>query len=53
METLKAAEVLVKKGFKVMVYTTDDPIIAKELENMGMRVRHASWFGNWIKERNN
>ena len=35
VETLKAAEVLVKKGFKVMVYTTDDPIIAKELENIG------------------
>ncbi len=35
IETIKASEVLVKKGFKVMVYTTDDPIIAKELENIG------------------
>ena len=26
---------LVKKDFKVMVYTTDDPIVAKELENIG------------------
>jgi thiazole synthase len=34
-ETLKAAEVLIKDGFKVMVYTTDDPIIAKRLEEMG------------------
>ncbi len=34
-ETLKATEMLVKKGFKVMVYTTDDPIVAKELENLG------------------
>jgi thiazole synthase len=35
IETIKAAEVLVKKDFKVMVYTTDDPIVAKELENIG------------------
>lgn len=35
IETLKAAEILVKNNFKVMVYTTDDPIVAKELENIG------------------
>jgi len=35
METLKAAEILVKEGFKVMVYTSDDPIIAKQLEEIG------------------
>ena len=35
VETIKAAETLVKKDFKVMVYTTDDPIVAKELENIG------------------
>ncbi len=33
--TLEAAEVLVKDGFKVMVYTNDDPIIAKRLEEIG------------------
>lgn len=33
--TLKAAEILVKEGFKVMVYTSDDPIIAKRLEEIG------------------
>ena len=33
--TLEAAEVLIKDGFKVMVYTNDDPIIAKRLEEMG------------------
>lgn len=33
--TLKAAEILVKEGFKVMVYTTDDPLIAKRLEEIG------------------
>ena len=35
VETLKAAEVLIKDGFDVMVYTSDDPIVAKELEQMG------------------
>ncbi|WP_409524218.1 thiazole synthase [Nitrincola sp. MINF-07-Sa-05] len=35
VETLKAAETLIKDGFKVMVYTSDDPIVAKELEAMG------------------
>jgi len=33
--TLKAAEELIDDGFKVMVYTSDDPIIAKRLEEMG------------------
>jgi thiazole synthase len=35
VETLAAARTLVKEGFKVMVYTSDDPIIAKELEEIG------------------
>ncbi len=34
-DTLVAAEELIKDGFKVMVYTNDDPIIAKRLEEMG------------------
>jgi thiazole synthase len=34
-ETLHAAEVLVKDGFDVMVYTSDDPIAARELEAIG------------------
>ncbi len=34
-DTLIAAEELIKDGFKVMVYTNDDPIIAKRLEDMG------------------
>lgn len=34
-QTLDAAEQLVKEGFKVMVYTNDDPIIAKRLEVIG------------------
>lgn len=35
VETIKAADVLVRDGFKVMVYTSDDPIVAKELEDLG------------------
>lgn len=35
MQTLKAAQILVDDGFDVMVYTNDDPLIAKELENIG------------------
>ncbi|OAN45456.1 thiazole synthase [Magnetospirillum moscoviense] len=34
-ETLAAAEALIKDGFKVMVYCSDDPIQAKKLEDMG------------------
>lgn len=34
-ETLKAAETLVADGFEVMVYTSDDPIVARELEQIG------------------
>ena len=35
IETIKSTEVLVKEGFKVMVYCTDDPIMAKKLEDVG------------------
>ena len=35
IETLKSTEVLVKEGFQVMVYCSDDPIIAKKLEDLG------------------
>ncbi|WP_299181457.1 thiazole synthase [uncultured Neptuniibacter sp.] len=35
VETIKAADELVRDGFKVMVYTSDDPIVAKELESIG------------------
>ena len=35
IETLKAAKVLIDDGFEVMVYTSDDPIVAQELESMG------------------
>ena len=35
IETIKAAEVLVKYGFDVMVYTSYDPIIARQLAEIG------------------
>jgi thiazole synthase len=35
VETLAAAQTLVRDGFKVMVYTSDDPIIARQLEQIG------------------
>lgn len=34
-ETLKAAEILVREGFEVMVYCSDDPVQAKMLEELG------------------
>ncbi len=35
IQTLKAAEILVKDGFDVMVYTSSDPLIARQLEEIG------------------
>lgn len=35
IETLRAAEALLKDGFEVMVYCTDDPLMAKRLEELG------------------
>ncbi len=35
LETIKACEVLAKDGFTIMAYTSDDPIIAKRLEDAG------------------
>ncbi len=37
-ETLKAAEVLVKEGFEVFPYTTDDLVVAKRLVDAGCRI---------------
>ena len=35
IETLKSTEILTKEGFNVMVYCTDDPLMAKKLEDVG------------------
>ena len=34
-ELLKAAKVLIKEGFTILPYTTDDPIVCKKLEDLG------------------
>ncbi len=36
VQTLEAAEVLVKEGFTVMCYTSDDPVMARRLEDLGV-----------------
>ena len=35
IETIKSTEILVKEGFEVMVYCTDDPILSKKVEDVG------------------
>ena len=35
IETIKSTKILVKEGFKVLVYCTDDPLLAKKLEDLG------------------
>lgn len=35
METIKACEVLAKEGFSVLAYSSDDPIVAKKLQDVG------------------
>jgi thiazole synthase len=35
VETLKATDILVREGFEVMVYTNDDPVVARELAKRG------------------
>ena len=35
IETIKSTRTLVKEGFKVMVYCTDDPLLAQKLEDLG------------------
>ncbi len=34
-QTLKACETLIKDGFRIMVYTTDDPVMARRFEELG------------------
>ena len=35
IETIKSTKILVKEGFNVMVYCTDDPLLARKLEDAG------------------
>ena len=49
IETIKAAEVLVKEKFEVMVYCSDDPIACK-LRRCWSSSRNAAWFVNWNRK---
>ncbi|MDR3163208.1 MAG: thiazole synthase [Helicobacteraceae bacterium] len=57
VETLGACETLAKEGFSVMVYTTDDPIMAKRLESAGaaavMPLASAIGSGQGVQNRFN
>jgi thiazole synthase len=57
IDTLKACERLVKDGFTVLVYTTDDPIVARKLEEAGatsvMPAGSPIGSGQGILNRNN
>jgi len=35
IETIKSTKILVKEGFKVLVYSSDDPLLARKLEDIG------------------
>ena len=56
-ETLKSTKVLVKEGFKVMVYCTDNPLLAKKLEDVGasaiMPLASPIGSGLGIQKKNN
>lgn len=51
IETLRATEMLVKDGFDVMVYCTDDVVFAKRLEEGGCGSNHAGGFADWLRPR--
>jgi thiazole synthase len=52
--TFQAAEILIKDGFKVMVYTNDDPIMARRFEELGCVavMPLAAPIGSWLGIRN-
>ena len=54
IETIKSTKTLVKEGFKVMVYCTDDPLMAKMLEDVGasaiMPLSSANRIRSWNSE---
>ncbi|GHS85173.1 thiazole synthase [Campylobacterota bacterium] len=57
IETLKACEILAKEGFSVMVYTNDDPIMARRIESAGaaavMPLASAIGSGQGVQNRFN
>ena len=50
IETLKTAEKLVNNNFKVLAYCTDDPVLAKNLENVVLSY-YALRLSYWIRAR--
>ena len=52
IETIKSTKILVKEGFKVMVYCTDDPLLAKKLEDNGASAIMPLSFSNRLRFRN-
>ena len=51
IETIKSTRTLVREGFKVMVYCTDDPLLAKKLEDCGASAINAFSFTHWFRFR--
>ena len=51
IETIKSTKTLTNEGFKVMVYCTDDPILAKKLEDNGAVAIMPFSFTYWIRIR--
>ena len=52
IETIKSTKVLVQEGFKVMVYCTDDPLLAEKLRRLWSICDYAASFSNWFRIRN-
>ena len=52
IETIKSTKILVKEGFKVMVYCTDDPLLAKKIRRPWRFCYNATSVSYWIWFRN-
>ncbi len=51
IETFKAAEILVKEGFTVLPYINADPVLAKRLQEVGLRDGDAARFRHRLESR--
>ena len=51
IETFKAAEILVKEGFTVLPYINADPVLAKRLQDVGVRHGHAARLAHRLESR--
>ena len=48
VETLKASEMLLEEGFIVLPYTSDDVVLAKRLEELGVHADYARCITDWF-----